>query len=383
MNAMRILTIASLILVTMLADRGQAKDKPKDKPKSVYANRTGDNKAKALKAFGGTEQSEEAVKAGLIWLLKQQMPDGRWKFDGNFPDKGPGSKDIGATGMALLPILAAGYTHKTPRKGEAAVYGIAVQAGLNYILRNQDKRTGHLSSDSYQHGLAAQALCEAYGITKDPALKNQAQASVAYIVTSQHMQGGWRYAPKQEGDLSVSGWYIMALIAAQRAGLVVPVQTMAGATNFVDSCCDMKTEGYAYLGSDNPSPTCTAIGLLCRQHLNGWKADKARLRTAIKNQTKNWALTDRKVADCYQHYYVTQVLFHAGGADWKDWNESMRDRLVKSQADAKDAKGPGSWFDKTDKFGRDGGRLMQTSLNVLMLQSYYRHVPLHGKMPEE
>lgn len=85
----------------------------------------------------------------------------------------------------------------------------------------------------------------------------------------------------------------------------------------------------------------------------------------------------------YQHYYLTQVKFHIGGEDWKSWNAAMRERLIKSQADATDLKTAGSWFDKTDQWGRSGGRLLHTSLNTLILQAPYRHVPLHGKLPEE
>src|SRR5262249_5311689 len=77
-----------------------------------------------LKA-GGTEKSEEAVALGLKWLAAQQLPDGRWTFDpGQKKAADPGKKkggeravltkgnDVAATGLALLPFLARGETHK-------------------------------------------------------------------------------------------------------------------------------------------------------------------------------------------------------------------------------------------------------------------------------
>ena len=222
MELSRIVAAVILAILTPAVVFAKDKDKDKDKLKSLFANRTGENKAKALETFGGTEDSEKAVKAGLAWLVKQQMPDGRWKIDGNFPDKGSQMSDVGATSLALLPMLAAGYTHKSPRKGESAPYANAIQSGLNFLLRGQNKKTGALNSDGYAHGLAAQVLCEAYGMTKDPNLKSAAQFSVASIVNGQHEKGGWRYAPRMEGDISVTGWQVMALFTAQRSGLVVP-----------------------------------------------------------------------------------------------------------------------------------------------------------------
>src|SRR5436190_243655 len=59
-----------------------------------------------LKAGGGNDISEAAVARGLVWLAHMQLKDGSWEFDGSSKDK------IAATGMALLPFLAAGETHK-------------------------------------------------------------------------------------------------------------------------------------------------------------------------------------------------------------------------------------------------------------------------------
>ena len=126
------------------------------------------------------------------------------------------------------------------------------------------------------------------------------------------------------------------------------------------------------------TPCCSAIGLLCRQHLQGWKPDNARLQTALKSFAADWKPGARATDNCYQSYYVAQTLFHVGGDEWKNWHEPMRDRLVKSQDAKQDPRTAGSWYSKTDNFGQVGGRLMQTSLNVLILQTYYRHVPLHG-----
>ena len=68
--------------------------------------RSGATKDKLLKAGGGNTESEAAVARGLAWLARKQLKDGSWEFDGVSKDK------VAATGMALLPFLAAGETHK-------------------------------------------------------------------------------------------------------------------------------------------------------------------------------------------------------------------------------------------------------------------------------
>ena len=46
------------------------------------------------------------------------------------------------------------------------------------------------------------------------------------MTESQHAEGGWRYQPGERGDLSVTGWYIMALASAQMSGIPVPDETL-------------------------------------------------------------------------------------------------------------------------------------------------------------
>ena len=57
----------------------------------------------------------------------------------------------------------------------------------------------------------------------------------------------------------------------------------------------------------------------------------------------------------------------------------VRDRLIKSQEESKNLNLAGSWHDPNDQYARNGGRLMETSFNLLTLETYYRHLPLHGK----
>ena len=69
-----------------------------------------------------------------------------------------------------------------------------------------------------------------------------------------------------------------------------------------------------------------------------------------------------------------------GGEAWKTWNLKMRDGLVKSQDDTPGNPRRGSWSSAGDVQGSAGGRLMITSLNLLTLEVYYRHLPLYQQL---
>ena len=74
------------------------------------------------------------------------------------------------------------------------------------------------------------------------------------------------------------------------------------------------------------------------------------------------------------------VLRHYEGDSWKKWNAVMRDQLVKSQA----TKGheAGSWQIDTGH-GSKGGRLYSTSMATMILEVYYRHLPIYRKQSAE
>ncbi len=355
-------------------------DAPKDKvkeplPGSIFG-RTRPYMEKAVREGGGSLEAEAAVVRGLKWLVQQQSPDGSWKLDGNFNDRGQ-SNDIAGTAFGLLPFLGAGKTHKPAKDNR---YDKTVDKGLQFLISKQDGQTGNLGGGMYAHALAATALAEAYGLTQDPKLRQPVQLAINYIVRAQHSAGGWRYAPGQAGDLSATGWQIMALLTGAMAGLDVPAVTLRKANIFLRSCCDKANEGFGYIGPDTPTPTMSAVGLLCWQYLGSWPINvvnqtnplvKERLLKGVDNHLVPNAPGASK--NMYYYYYATQVMHHVGGERWKAWNEKMRDHLVKTQDKT------GSWSSQGDAHGPAGGRLMNTSLSLLTLEVYYRHVPLHRK----
>jgi hypothetical protein len=341
--------------------------------------RSGATRQKLLQEGGGNSHSEAAVAAGLKWLVQHQARDGHWSLDafhrhGRCNCTGFGqNNDVAATAFGLLPLLGAGETHKNSK-----LYSDHVKRGLDYLITKQNKE-GYFGGGMYAHGLAAIAMCEAYALTADPKLRASAQRALDFLRSSQSAKGGWRYQPGQDGDTSVVGWQVMALKSGQMAGLVVEDSqkpTLDNAGRWLDSCMS-SDGGYGYRGPQ-PTPTLTAVGLLCRQYL-GWKSHNPKLVAGVQTLQKT---PPGSLNSIYYHYYATQVLYHLGGDGWLTWNEKMRDLLIRKQEkgdDPKRAHLKGSWSPAGDAHGGAGGRLMTTSLSLLTLEVYYRHLPLYRR----
>ena len=238
----------------------------------------------------------------LQWLANHQNRDGSWSFDHTQGDKcsgfaNPGddispenSPMVGATGLALLPFLAAGYTHLPAKNNK---YEYVVRKGLAYLVSKMDRASGKLYDSKYwhyhmySHGIAACALVEAYGMTQDGKLKLPAQKAIKYIAASQKPSGGWHYTPSYNGhgDTSVTCWQVMAIKSAVMAYLDVPRHVKKKADKWLDSVgFEWPKSGagfsrYGYVQPvqrdkiDNNDGAMTAAGLLCRVHL-GTKKDE-------------------------------------------------------------------------------------------------------------
>jgi len=353
---------------------------------AMFALRQGDTRREFIELVGGTDQSEAGVKLGLNWLAQHQHADGHWSLHQLDPPEkklpatsgaGGTQSDSAATGFGLLPFLASGHTHK------AGDYQTVVAQAVRWLTEHQ-KPTGDLfvgppsTAHMYSHGIAAIALCEAYGLSQDAALREPAQRALSFIVSSQNPStGGWRYLPGEAGDTSVVGWQVMALKSGEMAGLAVPGAALELANKWIASAAgtggSLGTFGYQGPGG---SPAMTAEGMLCRQFL-GARRNEAQMRAGANYLSQNLPQPGRETS--YYWYYATQVMYHMQGDYWSRWNEHLRDMLVASQI--KDGHQAGTW-DPHDQWEKSGGRLYATSLRLLMLEVYYRHLPLYQQLED-
>jgi hypothetical protein len=348
--------------------------------------RSGSTKDDLLKSGGGTTGSELAVGRGLGWIARHQAPDGHWGLDsfdqhGKCKCTGLGlHDDIAGTAFGVLPFLGAGETHIKKKDSKSTKnYHLVVDKALKYLMSKQ-ARDGGFGGTMYSHGLATIAMCEAYGMTGDKKLRDSAQRAINFVRAAQSENGGWRYEPRQGGDTSVVGWQVMALRSGQMAELTVEDKnnmTLGKATKWLNSCNTADGGGYGYTGPE-PTPTMTAVGLLCRLYLGTGPRN-----SGIQNGVKYlMASPPGSTSSMYYYYYATQVMHHVGGPAWEGWNPKMRDMLIAKQDQGTDAKHKdqlGSWSPAGDVHAGAGGRLMITSMSIMTLEVYYRHLPLYQK----
>lgn len=342
-----------------------------------------------VEKFGGSAASESAVGFALEWLATRQRANGTWDFIDVGPCRNPGTVNnpIGGTAYALLPFLAAGQTHKDGQYRKSVLAGlefltsIGVTAPAGYDLRGVLNKSDDDKDPNYAyyvHGAATLALCEAYGMTKDRKLKPYAEGAVKFLVNSQDPRGGgWRYNPQQPGSTSATTIQVMALKAAEKAGIKVPDVTWKGVTYYLDSVAVDGEGRYGYeIEKKSYGISVTSMALLSRMYLGKTREDSD-LRAGV-------ALIDKRgpYDNLYYNYFATQVMKNWGGAEWDRWNGRLRDDLIAWQG--VEGHDKGSWAPRDrDDYSKAGGRLLTTCLATLTLEVYYRYRPLLPEQSEE
>ena len=209
--------------------------------------------ARAQQLFTGSaeivpEQVDRMYLKGLDFLVHSQTPAGTWSDANNGP--------AAISALALVSMLAHG---DDPNFGP---YSQALHRGLDYILKQQDQKTGYIGQSMYNHGFATLALAESYGAVNDSRLGPALQKAVRLIITSQESNPtrAWRYSPQaNDADTTGSGAQMVALLAARNAGVPVPEKNIQDGLKFYFS---MQTPegGIGYTAPNAPNSTRTAIG---------------------------------------------------------------------------------------------------------------------------
>ena len=330
------------------------------------------------KLHGGGSHTERAVELGLAWLASVQDEDGAWRArsfanrlkrtgkEGLKPGRGNGEWEIAMTGLALLAFVNGG---NTTLEGE---YMETVKKGAGFLL-SQIVDYGKFETTSshymYSHAMATQALCELYAYTADPYTGLGAQLCTDYIIYAQNgPTGGWRYRAKEAGDMSVTGWVILALNSARKAEL--DVAGLRDALRFINSVTYPYYFEIGYTSNSNGGHNrLCAVGSMSRLFITG-KKQEARLTFNAYRLLKDLPKPGRE--DFYYWYYGTLFMFQMEGKYWDRWNEALIPALLANQV--RDPASPlhGS-FTPRGAYSNYGGRLYQTTLGLLMLMTYYRY----------
>lgn len=349
-----------------------------------YRFRNADHRLEAARRLGGSAESEAAVEAALLWLVRNQSSDGRWdalatgagrvgSSDGHARGRAGLRADTGITGLALLALMGAGHTH------QQGVYKSSVNAGLNFLLLNQASE-GQLSGAAgnyarmYCHGIATLAVSEMLCMTGDQRLEQYLRRAINFTLRSQDPHGGgWRYHPGQAGDLSQFGWQVMALCSAAQSGIKVPPRNRLLMERFLQNTLSRGGALASYRPGENPTVSMTAEAMACRVFL-GHPVNSIAMDRAARYVRQHRPGSGQ--ANFYFWYYASLALSQRNDGDWRRWNHALQTTLLRLQR--KDSILSGSW-DSSTVWGGHGGRVYATAMATLCLEVYYRYLPIYER----
>lgn len=356
----------------------------------------------------GDARTEATVMKVLWWLKAHQDPDGGWSGGRCGGPNIPAYK-LANTAFAVLTYLAHGeYPNSQSRFRKD--FGPVVEKALEYLIANVHKEsTGAVrigipgrtcDPNEYTFLIATYALCEAYGMTKNPACKEAAETCLQRIVKGQSSTGGWMYKLDRnntDDDLSFGGWALQALKAGKMAGLH---------PDGLDACikkavvCLQKRnfhgDHFTYRAKASNHPGLTGTGCLALQLLGYGHTPEVR---AALDYMKEWkpsidpkGLNSKEAkpdSPQYYCYYATQCKYQAGMKSgalktdeliWQNWNAAMKNtypKIIKELPQkVKDWTGKEhkqGYFQNVDTWSTRP--VMDSCLVALQLMVYYRYLP--------
>ena len=347
----------------------------------------------------GDPRTEMSVMKVLWWLKAHQNTDGSW---------GSGGNTVANTAFAVLTYLAHGEYPGSPSPYKRD-FGPTVQMAIDYLISHITTgadNVPHFSptdGNEYSFLIGTYALCEAYGMTKNPNCKEAAQQCLYRIIENQSSTGGWDYKLNKNStrdDLSFAGWAIQALKAGKMAGL--HHEGMQTAINKAVNCLKKrsysKSGGFTYTPSSNNNGGNTGlagVGTLAMQFLG--RGSESEVMNAL-DVMRDWVPAFEADKVCgkkpggnpqYYCYYATQCKYQAGmkaGAtkqdvdSWVKWNNEMKKLypasiidLPEKVADVNGKDHAQGYYQNTD--AHSSRPYMDTCLAALQLMVYYRYLP--------
>lgn len=315
-----------------------------------------------------------AVEKGLHWLASTQERDGSWGGGAHGQ-----SYPIAMTACAGVALLAGG---NTPTRGK---YAKNVRAAVEFLLARQDTGTGLYMGDMeqrsmYGHGYTMLFLAEVYGMTgaqtRGPdLLQDRIRESLVLAIertrTAQTATGGFGYEANASGsdEGSVTVTQIQGIRACMNAGIMVPGEIIEKSYAYLESCQN-PDGGIRYRagqgGNTRPAITAAACASLYAQS-NEQSPVAEKAFEYIKTQMLSGQLDAQWAGSWYFYtqFYMAQVLYIRGGADWEDYYPRVRNEIVGRQ------NADGSW-------AGDGavGPTLGTAMAIVILQLPYQHVPV-------
>ena len=359
----------------------QASTRDRKKSGAEYTLRVG----RPEKPPASPEEVRQALVKALDFLASKQEKDGSWR-----------DYKTAHTGMSIMAFIGAPCSGKD--------YAANLKAAVGYLKSRATPRSkfpagsqdadllgGQMgSAEMYQHAIGTLGLIEALVHLNDTSLEPIARDALQLILRSQNTEhkpetlkgpvkpdspayGSWRYrADNIDGDLSVTGWQVLALKAGANAGFPIPEGALPAAARFVRSLHGAKDGSFLYVPGGDSGDSCgrAGMGVLSLQ-LAGFPDDPL-IPGAIRfmqDHAPRWI--GEQPGDgfpFYYWYYGTRAMLVAGGEDWRIWKDWICRFLVDHQ------KPDGSWRGVQREANLE---VYRTALGAMMLEFCCGHLPVY------
>jgi hypothetical protein len=275
------------------------------------------------------------------------------------------------SGLAGLAMLGSG---STPTRGK---YWRCVRRCTDFLIGKQQP-TGLIAAMSeenqsmYGHGFSTTFLAEVFGTEEDERrqqdLHRVLTQAVKLIARAQSTYGGWIYTPTSGGDEgSVTVTQMQALRACRNAGVVVPIDTVNKAVQYIVKSANADGSiRYSLRGSSGGRPPITAAAVAVLY--SAGKYDDPIATKALAYAKRTISIGGHGAGHYfYAHLYLAQALYFEGGRDWTEYYQAMAKNLIRQQAR------DGSWS------GDGVGTTYGTAIALIILQLPYAHVTIYQR----
>jgi len=305
-------------------------------------------------------EAEELVAGCLGFLRAAQEKDGHWDCAKH---GGCENYDVGVTALALLALLP--YDPAAADRAAAALRGM--QEGA--LFGTSDRRDW-----PYNHTLALQALAEyAIATGRQAEYGDRLARAAEYLVDAQNLGSGWRYGRRSgESDTSVTMRAVVALRAAERAGVKVDPSVYAGARGWAAGMTEenFRSVGYNFPGGlsartedmverfpGDHTAAMTAAGWLIPLVTGQASAPIARGIACVDMVPPETRYPDMYYWDAGSRLYVA-----AQGRLPDAWYAALRGAAKECRADDGGMRACGPW-------GEMGGRVYANAITALALEA--------------
>jgi hypothetical protein len=329
----------------------------------------------ARPTWGGIDdpRARQAISGGLNWLAYQQHQLGHWTAQGRYP-----------TAMTALSGLAFLCEGSTTTQGK---YASNLRRAVDYLLR-QARPNGLIGDPlrddryTYGHGFSmlflSQVLGEEEDIDRREELVRVLTAAVQFTGQAQTKAGGWGYVSAKDGngfdEGSTTITQVQGLRGCRNAGIVVPNSIIDKAVAYIKNCT-LEEGGVQYSskgGGGRPAITAAAVACL----FNAGEYDDDYVPRMLEYCRKNLGVGGQSSYGHwhYAHFYYSQVQYREGGDVWRNYRDSVRDKLLR------EAK-PVQIGDRAATHWSQGyiGPVYTTALNLIILQMDNACLPIYQR----